>query len=218
MSQSNSSRNLVDTQASMSNIHTTFQSLYRALRFEAMHDPIMRALFQGDISWGEAFTEEDEENWKEYMTSGEGADVLASIQAEMDRVNGKKDSKKSKSVRWDEALNTVKTLESAPIQIQQTTTTVLFNPQQVKTIVARNLPRDTTEEELKIVFSKHGPVRDVYIPKNLDKNSSYYGTIKGFALVKFMSATDSTRAYMAETTRLHIRGKMIGLEFAKEDR
>jgi RNA recognition motif-containing protein len=178
----------------------------------------MRALFQGDISWGEAYTEEDEENWKEYSTSGEGAEIFASVQAEIDRVNGKKVSKKSKSVRWDDAVNTVKILESAPVQIQQTTTTILFNPNQVKTIVARNLPRDTTADELQNVFAKHGPVRDVYIPKNLDKNSPYYGTIKGFALVKFMSATDSTRAYMAETTRLYIRGKMIGLEFAKEDR
>lgn len=218
MSQSNSSRNLVDTQASMSNISTTFQSLYRALRFEAMNDPIMRALFRGEISWADTYTEEDEANWKEYSTSGEGAEILASIQAEIDRVNGKNASKKSKNVRWIEEPTDVPIVDRAPVQIHQTTTTVLFNPQQVKTIVARNLPRDISAEELQNVFAKHGPVRDVYIPKNLDQNSPYYGTIKGFALVKFMSATDSTRAYMAETTRLHIRGKMIGLEFAKEDR
>ena len=195
-------------------LRATLRTLYHAMRSEAFHDPIMRALFNHEISWADAYTEEDEANWNEYMTSGEGAEVLAAIQVELD----KNTSKKSKSVRWDDAVNTVKILETAPVQIQQTTTTILFNPNQVKTIVARNLPRDTTAEELQIVFSKHGPVRDVYIPKNLDKNSSYYGTIKGFALVKFMSAADSTRAYMAETTHLYIRGKMIGLEFAKEDR
>lgn len=203
------------SQASMS---TTIQSLYLAMRSEAMKDPVMKALFHGEVSWADVYSAEDEANWKEYMASGEGAEILAAVQVELDKVNGKKTSNKSKGVRWNDASNEVKIVESAPIQIQQTTTTVLFNPQQVKTIVARNLPRDISAEELQNVFSKHGPVRDVYIPKNLDQNSPYYGTIKGFALVKFMSATDSTRAYMAETTRLNIRGKMIGLEFAKEDR
>jgi len=197
---------------------STIQSLYIALRAEAMRDPMMKALFNHEISWADAYSEADEAKWKEYIASGEGAEIFASVQAELDRVNGKT-SKKSKGVRWDDdTVNTVKIIESAPVQIQQTTTTVLFNPNQVKTIVARNLPRDITEEELQNVFAKHGPVRDVYIPKNLDQNSPYFGTIKGFALIKFMSPTDSTRAYMAETTRLNIRGKMIGLEFAKEDR
>ena len=196
---------------------TTIQSLYLAMRSEAMKDPVMKALFHGEVSWADVYSAEDELNWKEYMASGEGAEILAAVQVELDKVN-QKASKKSKGVRWNDAVNTVMIVESAPVQIQQTTTTVLFNPNQVKTIVARNLPRDTSAEELQNVFAKHGPVRDVYIPKNLDQNSPYYGTIKGFALVKFMSATDSTRAYMAETTRLNIRGKMIGLEFAKEDR
>jgi RNA recognition motif-containing protein len=187
------------------------------MRSEAIKDPVMKALFNHEISWADVYSAEDEENWKKYIASGEGAEILAAVQVELDKVNGKT-SKKSKGVRWND--DTVKIVETptGPIQIQKTTTTVLFNPNQVKTIVARNLPRDITEEELHNVFAKHGPVRDVYIPKNLDQNSPYYGTIKGFALIKFMSPTDSTRAYMAETTNLNIRGKMIGIEFAKEDR
>jgi hypothetical protein len=187
------------------------------MQSEAFHDPIMRALFNGEISWAEAYTEEDEANWIEYTTTGEGAEFLAAFQVNLEKAN-QKASKKSKKVHWIEEPTDTPNVDRAPVQIHQTTTTVVFNPQQVKTIVARNLPRDTTADELQNVFAKHGPVRDIYIPKNLDKNSPYYGTIKGFALVKFMSATDSTRAYMAETTNLYIRGKMIGLEFAKEDR
>ena len=194
----------------------TIQSLYLAMRSQALKDPIVKALFHGDISWEDVESADEEIAWKEYIASGEGAEILAAVQFELDKANGK--VKKSKGVRWNETSNDVKIVESSPVQIQQITTTVLFNPKQVKTIVARNLPRDITAEELQNVFAKHGPVRDVYIPKNLDQNSPYYGTIKGFALVKFMSATDSTRAYIAETTRLNIRGKMIGLEFAKEDR
>lgn len=199
-------------------MHTnTIHSLYLAMRSEAIKDPVMKALFDGEISWADVYSAEDEENWKEYIASGEGAEILAAVQVELDKVNGKA-KKQSKGVRWNDDAPTVKIAETAPVQVQQITTTVLFNPNQVKTIVARNLPRDITTEELTNVFAKHGPVRDVYIPKNLDQNSPYYGTIKGFALVKFMSATDSTRAYLAETTRLNIRGKMIALEFAKEDR
>jgi RNA recognition motif-containing protein len=104
------------------------------------------------------------------------------------------------------------------MQVQQVTTTVLFNPNQIKTLIARNLPRDVTSDELRALFEKHGPIRDTYIPKNLDTNSPYYGTIKGFALIKFMSHTDSTRAFVAEQTRMYLRGKMITIEFAKEDR
>jgi RNA recognition motif-containing protein len=174
-------------------------------------------LFHGEVSWADVYSAEDELNWKEYIASGEGAEILAAVQVELERAN-QKASNKSKKVRWIEEPTDAPIVDRAPVQIHQTTTTVLFNPHQVKTIVARNLPRHTTAEELQNVFAKHGPVRDVYIPKNIDKNSPYYGTIKGFALIKFMSATDSTRAYMAETTNLHIRGKMIGLEFAKEDR
>jgi len=198
-------------------LRTTLRTFYRAMRSEAFHDPIMRALFNHEISWADAYTEEDEANWKEYMTTGEGAEFLAAFQVNLEKAN-QKASKKSKKVHWIEEPTDVPIVDRAPVQIHQTTTTVIFNPHQVKTIVARNLPRDTTADELQNVFAKHGPVRDVYIPKNLDKNSPYYGTIKGFALVKFMSATDSTRAYMAETTNLYIRGKMICIEFAKEDR
>lgn len=198
-------------------LRTILRTFYRAMQSEAFHDPIMRALFNGEISWAEAYTEEDEANWIEYTTTGEGAEFLAAFQVNLEKAN-QKASKKSKKVHWIEEPTDVPNVDRSPVQIHQTTTTVVFNPQQVKTIVARNLPRDTTADELQNVFAKHGPVRDVYIPKNLDKNSPYYGTIKGFALVKFMSATDSTRAYMAETTNLYIRGKMIGIEFAKEDR
>lgn len=189
------------------------------MRSEAIKDPVMKALFHHEISWADVYSAEEEENWKKYISSGEGAEILATVQAELDKMNGKS-SKKAKGVRWNEETHDVKIVETqmAPIQIQQTTTTLNINPHQIKTIVARNLPRDITAEELQNVFAKHGPVRDVYIPKNLDPSSPYYGTIKGFALVKFMSATDSTCAYLAETTRLHIRGKMIALEFAKEDR
>ena len=89
----------------------------------------------------------------------------------------------------------------------------------IRTVVVRNLPRDIKDTEVRALFSTHasGGLRDVYIPRNTDRSSQYFGTLKGFALVKFHTAEDSTRAYEALQS-LCIRGKKVTLEFAKEDR
>ena len=183
----------------------------------------MAALASGRISWADAWTEQDEANYQNSLTEGETAEMMNQFREAMTREN-EKNKNKRRGVHWNDDVEmfdvpseTVKT-RSAPMQVQQVTTTVLFNPSQIKTLIARNLPRDVTADELRALFEKHGPIRDTYIPKNLDRNSSYYGTIKGFALIKFMSHTDSTRAFVAEQTRMCLRGKMITIEFAKEDR
>lgn len=175
---------------------SNLSTLYRNLRSMALQDPIFHAVVNGTMSWDQAFSAADEKAHQEYCATGEGADILESVERYRTR--------------------RVKPTES--VQVQQTTTTLVFNPNQVKTLVARNLPRDASSDELRIIFEKHGPIRDIYIPRNQDHTSPYYGTIKGFALIKYMSHTDSTRAFLAETTHLILRGKMIGLEFAKEDR
>jgi hypothetical protein len=52
----------------------------------------------------------------------------------------------------------------------------------------------------------------------MDKSSSYFGTIKGFALVKFLKPSDSAKAYENEYGRLTLGKNNITVEFAKEDR
>lgn len=81
-----------------------------------------------------------------------------------------------------------------------------------------NLPRDITPQELKNIFSAHGTVRDVHIPKNMDKSSPYYGTIRGFAMVEFAKSWEATNALSGFYGSLTIRTKKITLEFAKSDR
>jgi hypothetical protein len=207
----------------MNSTKHSMTALYQTLRNMVFQDPIMTAIATGKISWADAMTEQDEANYQHYMTHGEGAEMMNQFREAMTREN-EKNKNKRRGVHWnddvevfDVPFETVKT-RSAPMQVQQVTTTVLFNPSQIKTLIARNLPRDVTSDELRTLFEKHGPIRDAYIPKNLDTNSPYYGTIKGFALIKFMSHTDSTRAFVAEQTRMCLRGKMITIEFAKEDR
>ena len=88
----------------------------------------------------------------------------------------------------------------------------------IKTVITRNLPRDITVDALRGVFEKYGPIRDIYIPRNMDKSSPYFGTIKGFALIKFLKPADSARAYENEYGRLTMGKNNITVEFAKEDR
>jgi hypothetical protein len=88
----------------------------------------------------------------------------------------------------------------------------------IKTLMAKNLPRDITVEKLRSIFEVHGAIRDIYIPKNMDKSSPYFGTIKGFAKVQFLTHDDSAKAYQAEFGRLNIGSNKIVIEFAKEDR
>jgi RNA recognition motif-containing protein len=88
----------------------------------------------------------------------------------------------------------------------------------IKTVIARNLPRDISLDTLRGIFAKFGTIKDIYIPKNMDKSSPYYGTTKGFALIKFVSPTDSLAAYNSLYNNLTISKKMITIEFAKEDR
>jgi hypothetical protein len=205
----------------MTSTKHSMTALYNTLRNMAFQDPIMTAIATGKMSWADAWTEQDETNYQNYMTQGEVAEMMNQFREAMARENK---NKNGRGVHWNDKVEVfdmpfepVKT-RSAPMQVQQVTTTVLFNPNQIKTLIARNLPRDVTADELRMLFEKHGPIRDTYIPKNLDTNSPYYGTIKGFALIKFMSHTDSTRAFVAEQTRMCLRGKMITIEFAKEDR
>ena len=87
----------------------------------------------------------------------------------------------------------------------------------IRTLMVKNLPRDTTPEkltnELRSIFKGFGPIKDVYIPINRD--GQYAGTIKGFAKVQFHDADHSAKAVSQSIT---IRKNKLAIEYAKEDR
>ena len=87
-----------------------------------------------------------------------------------------------------------------------------------KTLILHNIPRDTTVNDLRPYFEKYGPVRDIYIPRNKDEKSDYFGTIKGFALIKYLSPTSAKKAYDEEFGRLFLGHRLISIEFANEER
>jgi len=87
-----------------------------------------------------------------------------------------------------------------------------------KTLMAKNLPRDITVQQLRTIFEKYGATKDIYIPKNMDRSSPYFGTIKGFAKIAFLKADSAASAFTSEYGRITISGKNVALEFANEDR
>jgi RNA recognition motif-containing protein len=90
--------------------------------------------------------------------------------------------------------------------------------QRVKTIIARNVPRNISPEDLHERFRLYGVIHDIYLPRNKDPYSPHYMTIRGFALIKYETAAQSARAFRAlSTTGLSICGKQVTVEFAKSD-
>lgn len=168
-------------------------------KFKAMllADPIMVAMNKGEIRWGDLLLSTEEQQFhKEWATTQK---PVAPLEQED---NEEEDD-------WQVVTK----------QPQKPTAPLLPSiPAGRLTIIARNLPRDITLPQLRTVFEKYGPIKDVYIPKNMDKSSPYFGTIKGFALIKFLKAEHSAAAFSDQYGRLTISAKNIALEFAKEDR
>lgn len=87
-----------------------------------------------------------------------------------------------------------------------------------KTLILHNIPRDCGVNDIRQMFEQYGPIRDIYIPRVKDEKSEYYGTVKGFALVKYLSPSSAKKAYAAEYGRLYLGHRLISIEFANEDR
>jgi RNA recognition motif-containing protein len=88
----------------------------------------------------------------------------------------------------------------------------------IKTLIVRNVSRTITEEELRVLFQCYGSVRDVYIPKNMDRDSPHFGTSKGFALIKYFSAEAAEMAMIQTYNKITLDGRRLLVEYAKADR
>jgi hypothetical protein len=178
-------------------------------------DPIMKALWDGTMAWGDipgicddiprrarAPSAESEESEPDILTICSHKRRVAFAERPM-----VKEFPKGEPLASPYAKDAAPAASAVPA----------YTPG-IKTVIARNLPRDVRVEQLRAVFEKYGPIRDIYIPKNADKGSPYFGTIKGFALIKFLNPAHSAQAYESEYGRLTIGRNNITVEFAKEDR
>jgi hypothetical protein len=178
-----------------------------ALQHYIDSDPILCAVQNGTVSWDEAFTEEEE----------------AAFQASLHDIRGqfidnKRSLEEKPRVRWaDEAISeTPPPLTKLLAPTPSATPAISANPRNIKTLFVRNLPRDVTVAEMQAMFAPFGALHDVYVPKNTERGK-YFGTIKGFALIKYKHYSESTRAFLDVGATFHLRGKEVSIEFAKQD-
>lgn len=168
------------------------------------NDPISILLMKRQIMWKDVpFTAKELREIKEYTETGNGSLILLGVRREIEKILMRKyNDDLDEDEDEDEDKN------------NKFNTTV----RNIKTIIARNLPRDITSDDLQYIFGKHGSIRDIYIPLNKDKNSMHYGSVKGFALIKYHTIESSNRAFREEYNKLFIKNKKIKIEFANEDR
>lgn len=166
-----------------------------------LDDPYLREMHEGKMKWGDLMLKYEQENPRPKKTEPEPEPERATTPP-----RARPDAEPE--APW------------APVKpsryAQQEEVTV--EDCGICTLRLGNLPRDISVQELKAVFSAHGTVRDVHIPKNMDKSSPYYGTIRGFAMVEFAKSSEAATALSAQINRLTIRAKNITIEFAKSDR
>ena len=152
-------------------------------------DPIMYGLRNGTLSWADAVELEEAEAATAVPATAVPATATATV-AQSPRL----------------------TIIRPPIRAPNHT-------KPCKTIIIRNLPRDCEELEsaLQLTFMRFSSLKDIYIPKNMDAASPYFGTIKGFALIKFNVLADAINAYN-DGAPFKMGRNTVSIEFAKEDR
>ena len=189
-----------------------YQSLAHQFRRLVLDDPAVRRLANGYILWGDLPVSATEEafhaKWAEETVT---VTATATVVAEYDQ-----------EANWwvtPETATTATTATTKPkTVVTQEHVAIPVASVGIRTLIARNLPRDITVEALRTIFEKYGPIKDIYIPRNMEKTSPLFGTVKGFALIKFLQHANSAAAYSQQYGRLTIDSHHIALEFAKQDR
>jgi hypothetical protein len=190
----------------MSSLAAPAESLAASFGNLWIDDPVMTALWEGKMAWGDILCTPEEEERNRILRKDREARQAA------------------EDAERDALLAEYAERESAPRKprVKFTDTpaerSVPDFPAGRRTLMAKNLPRDINVQELRTIFEKYGAIRDIYIPKNMDKTSPYFGTIKGFAKIQFLKADNTASAFAAQYALLNIRGKNIALEPAAEDR
>eukprot|EP00592_Proboscia_alata_P016854 CAMPEP_0194399882 /NCGR_PEP_ID=MMETSP0174-20130528/126906_1 /TAXON_ID=216777 /ORGANISM="Proboscia alata, Strain PI-D3" /LENGTH=1011 /DNA_ID=CAMNT_0039196339 /DNA_START=179 /DNA_END=3215 /DNA_ORIENTATION=- len=77
-------------------------------------------------------------------------------------------------------------------------------------VMVRNVPFSATRTELYKLFSAHGKIQNIRLPKKFD------GTHRGFAFCKFVSGQEAANA-MEKLGDTHLYGRRLVLEVAEED-
>lgn len=170
------------------------------------NDPILKALREGKMSWADVLDDD------EPVAPLPKPTASTATTATTDYVTPPSSPKK-----YSEEATWAPKRASKKVAFGESSSVPPVVPGR-KTLMAKNLPRDITVQQLRTIFEKYGATKDIYIPKNMDRSSPYFGTIKGFAKIAFLKADSAASAFTSEYGRISIGGKNVALEFANEDR
>lgn len=202
----------------MSSLAAAPESLADSFGMMMLEDPIMKALWEGTASWGDILcTPEEEERCRKNRERSDAEDAAERVERDAElALYAARDTRKPRvHFPKDKSLTSHYAQKVTAPSIADREVPAF--PAGRRTLMAKNLPRDITVQELRNIFEKYGAIRDLYIPIN-PKGTQYAGTIKGFAKIQFLKSDDSASAFAAQYALINIRGKNIVLEPAAEDR
>jgi hypothetical protein len=193
-------------------IAATNKALFARWRRE---DPVMSALFDGTMLWGDIPGICDPPVVKLYTASTARAASVVGLcsppTASAARVASVVKLYSPPTASYASVARAPRVATSTPEE------SIPEREDGIKTLIVRNLPRDVSVQRLSNVFGKYGPIDDIYIPRNMDRASPYYNTIKGFAFIKFIHCTHAASAYLEECGDA-LGPNKIAIEFANRDR
>jgi RNA recognition motif-containing protein len=86
------------------------------------------------------------------------------------------------------------------------------SPKDSVSLYVKNINFRTEPDTLKALFEQHGPIKDVYMPRDF-----YTKKRKGFGYIEFLHRKDAEKA-IEQLNDKEIDGMRILIEFAKGDR
>ena len=171
-------------------------------------------------------TPEEEKDRNDYLTIGEGAELMAAVMKEIAHLRNER-----LTAQLFSALNILPAMQGTAPKKRG----VSFGPaivmapaasaaaaastapaDKTNTLILHNIPRDVTEQELRAEFDSYGTIQRVAIPIDKNRRSPHFGGVRGFAILEFASASEAEAALTQENGRLTIRGKTLSIEYSKK--
>lgn len=218
----------------------SYQALADQFRRVVLSDPVVQTIMRGYILWGDIPVTQQEIDFHAQWAADHKSDLSLDVTLDIvsDQVSDQVSdvscishdvcsSEFDTSDEWITPHMKIKTNCNMSVPTLSTTstlttvTTVSAVPIEsvgIRTLVLRNLPRDTTLQSLRALFSKYGPILDIRLMKNRDPSSPFYGTLLGCAFIKFLSHSHSAAAFLTLAPTFTLSSQPVSILFAKLDK
>lgn len=159
-----------------------------------LNDRVMTALYKGEMSWADA--SEDKEplvlnGWEDYAKAKNAWNKPLSILGTKRHVSPPSSPPMKKTIK-----QVPKAPKKAPV--------ISERDQKKDTLFIRDIPRDTTDEEIKREFEPCGRIQRYY--RDVDRC---------FVILRFRSVEEAQYAYLTKLNQFVLKGKPRKISFAE---